>query len=129
MAETYTSVGQNARKLKHDTFNYGTPRVYPLVLVHGTNWDGHADSNSDLYKVITYLQGRGVEIYGIGDVSNDEVTILANWDKIPKDANDSEGPNDTSDIDLLTDEINSLLGITCRVWYGKIQGNSINYDC
>jgi len=129
MAETYTSVGQNARKLKHDTFNYGTPRVYPLVLVHGTNWDGHADSNSDLYKVITYLQGRGVEIYGIGDVSSDEVTILANWDKIPKDANDSEGPNDTSDIDLLQDEINSLLGITCRVWYGKIQGNTISYDC
>jgi hypothetical protein len=99
------------------------------VLVHGTNWDGHADSNSDLYKVITYLQGRGVEIYGIGDVSSDEVTILANWDKIPKDANDSEGPNDTSDIDLLQDEINSLLGITCRVWYGKIQGNTISYDC
>jgi len=129
MAETYTSVGQNARKLKHDTFNYGTPRVYPLVLVHGTNWSGHADSNSDLYKVITYLQGRGVEIYGIGDVSGDEVTILANWDKIPKDANDSEGPNDTSDIDLLQDEINTLLGITCRVWYGKIQGSNIGYDC
>ncbi len=129
MAETYSSVGQNARKLTHDTFNYGTPRVYPLVLVHGDSWSGHADNNSDLYKVINYLQGRGVEIYGIGDVSGNEVTILANWDKIPKDAGDPEGPNDTSDIDLLTNEINTLLGITCTVYYGKIQGNNISYDC
>jgi hypothetical protein len=127
--EAATTLGANARKTKHDTFNYGTPRVYPLVLVHGTNWNGHADANSDLHKVLTYLQGRGVEIYGIGQVSGDEVTILVNWEKVPKDNGDNQEPDDTSDIDLLTNEIDTELGITCRVWYGKIQGNTISYDC
>jgi hypothetical protein len=124
-----TALAGNTRKLSADTFNYGTPRVYPLVLVHGTNWNGHANANSDLFKVINYLQGRGVEIYGIGEVSGDEVTILTNWGNVPKDSTDSQEPNDTSDVDLLTDEISTLLGITCRVWYGKIQGNTISYDC
>lgn len=121
--------GVNNKKSAHDTFNYGTPRVYPLVLVHGTNWNGHADNNSDLYKVLNYLQGRGVEIYGVGQVSGNEVTILTNWEKTPKDDGDNQEPDDTSDIDLLTNEISSLLGITCTVFYGKIQGNNISYDC
>jgi len=129
MANLYSSIGQNAQKIAHDTFNYGTPRVYPLVLVHGDSWTGHADANSDLYKVINYLQGRGVEIYGIGQVSGSEVTVLTNWGNVPKDANDNQEPDDTSDIDLLTNEISTLLGITCRVWYGKIQGSNISYDC
>jgi hypothetical protein len=124
-----TTLGSNNRQSKHDTFNYGTPRVYPLVLVHGTSWNGHADANSDFHKVINYLQGRGVEIYGIGQVSGSIVSILVNWEKVPKDANDNQEPDDTSDIDLLQNEINSLLGINCRVWYGKIQGNNISYDC
>lgn len=127
--EVATTLGSNNRQSKHDTFNYGTPRVYPLVLVHGTNWNGHANANSDFHKVINYLQGRGVEIYGIGSVSGNEVTILVNWEKVPKDISDDQEPNDFNNIDLLNNEINSLLGITCTVFYGKIQGNSINYDC
>ncbi len=121
--------GVNYKKVAHDTFNYGTPRVYPLVLVHGDSWTGHADNNSDLYKVLNYLQGRGVEIYGVGQASGSNVTILVNWDKIPKDANDSQEPNDTSVITLLSDEISANVGITCTVYYGKIQGSNISYDC
>jgi hypothetical protein len=127
--EVATTLGANNRKVRHDTFNYGTPRVYPLVLVHGTNWSGHANANSDLFKVLNYLQGRGVEIYGVGQVSGNTVTILVNWEKTPKDDGDEQEPDDTSDVDLLTDEINSRLGITCRVWYGKIQGSSVSHDC
>jgi len=129
MPDLFSTSGVNAQTLRHDTFNYGSPAVYPLVLVHGTSWSGHAEPGSDLYKVINYLQGRGVEIYGIGQVSGNEVTVLTNWGKVPKDDGDNQEPDDTSDIDLLTNEISTLLSITCRVWYGKIQGSNISYDC
>jgi hypothetical protein len=71
MADLYSSIGQNNQKVTEDTFNYGTPRVYPLVINRNDegNWAGYADSGSDFFKVINYLQGRGVEIYGIGEVS------------------------------------------------------------
>jgi hypothetical protein len=133
MPDTYSSVGQNARKIKEDTFNYGTPAVYPLVIERNDegDWTGDADSGSDFYKVVNYLQGRGVEIYGIGEISGTRFTILTNWEKVPKDAGNSQEPDDSSDIDLLQDEISSELSIGVRVFYGKIRGGDIifNNDC
>ena len=125
-----TALAGNARKTNADTFNYGTPRIYPFVIVKNSgNWNDHADSNSDFHKVITYLQGRGVEIYGIGEISGDTFTILTNWGTATKEWNNSQEPNNYDDNDLLQNEINELLGISLRVWYGKIQGNNISYNC
>jgi hypothetical protein len=131
MANLYSSIGQNAQKVAEDTFNYGTPAVYPLVINRNDegNWAGHADSGSDFFKVINSLQGRGVEIYGIGEVSGTVFTILTNWGKVPKDSNNSEEPNDDDDIDLFATEISTLLSIGVDVYYGKIQGSSISYNC
>jgi hypothetical protein len=125
--------GVNNKKVTHDTFNYGTPEVYPLVINRNDegDWTGFADNNSDFHKVLNYMQGRGVEIYGIGEVSGSVFTILTNWGKVPKDEGNSQEPNDTSDIDLLQDEIDDLLSIGVNVFYGKIRGGDIifNNDC
>jgi hypothetical protein len=131
MADLYDSdLGRNAQKITHDTFNYGTPRIYPLVIVRNDegDWTGYADSGSDFFKVLNYLQGRGVEIYGIGEVIGNTFTILVNWEKTPKDDDNNPEPNDGSDIDLLEDEIDDLLSIGVNVYYGKIRGGDISYD-
>jgi hypothetical protein len=131
MADLFSTLGSNAQRVTPDTFNYGTPAVYPLVINRNDegNWTGYADNGSDFYKVINYLQGRGVEIYGIGEISGTVFTILTNWGKVPKDEGNSQEPNDESDIDLLQDEISNQLSIGVSVFYGKIRGGDINYDC
>jgi len=123
--------GVNYKKFTHDTFNYGTPRIYPLVIVRNDEGDftGYADNNSDFYKVLNYLQGRGVEIYGVGTVSGNTFTILTNWGNVPKDDGESQEPNDENDIDLLRVEILAGTGIGVDVFYGKIRGGNIDYDC
>jgi hypothetical protein len=129
--EVATTLGGNTRKTKHDTFNYGTPRIYPLVIIRTDegDWTGHADSDSDFHKVINYLQGRGVEIYGIGDVSGTNVSIFVNWEKTPKDDGDDQEPNDNDDIDLFENEISTLLSIGVNIEYGKIIGGALANDC
>jgi hypothetical protein len=131
MPDLFSTLGSNAQRVTPDTFNYGTPAVYPLVINRNDegNWTGYADNGSDFYKVINYLQGRGVEIYGIGEISGTTFTILTNWGKVPKDANNSQEPSDEGDIDLLQDEISTLLSIGVNVFYGKIRGGDISYDC
>jgi hypothetical protein len=131
MADLYNSdLGRNAQKITHDTFNYGTPRIYPLVInrTDEGDWDGYAESGSDFFKVLNYLQGRGVEIYGVGEVSGTYFTILTNWGNVPKDANDTQEPDEYADIDLLQNEISTLLNIDVKVWYAKIVGDDIHYD-
>jgi hypothetical protein len=132
MADLYNSdLGRNAQKIKHDTFNYGTPRIYPLVIIRNDegDWTGYADSGSDFFKVVNYLQGRGVEIYGIGEVDGSQFSIFVNWEKTPKDAEDDQEPNANDDIDLFEDEIQDLLSIGVNIEYGKIIGGALANDC
>jgi len=130
MANLISTIGSNSTRAKHDTFNYGTPEVYPLVIerIDEGSWSGYADANSDFYKVLNYLQGRGVEIYGVGEVDDNYFTVLTNWGKTPKDAGE-EGPNNFDTDALLEGEISTLLNIGVNVWYGKIQGDDISYNC
>jgi hypothetical protein len=127
----YASIGQNAQRITHDTFNYGTPRIYPLVIIRTDegDWTGHANSGSDFYKVVNYLQGRGVEIYGIGEVSGSQFSIFVNWEKTPKDDGDDQEPNANDDIDLFENEISTLLSIGVNIEYGKIIGGALANDC
>ncbi len=131
MPDIFSTEGVNAQRAKHDTFNYGTPAIYPLVIQRNDEGDfsGHENNGSDFYKVLNYLQGRGVEIYGVGEVSGNTFTVLTNWAKVPKDEGNSQEPNDNGDIDLLQDEISTLLSIGVNVFYGKIRGSGISYDC
>jgi hypothetical protein len=131
MPDLFSTVGVNAQRVTPDTFNYGTPRIYPLVIIRNDegDWTGYADNGSDFYKVINYLQGRGVEIYGIGEIDGTIFTILTNWGNVPKDDGDSQEPNTNDDIDLLENEISTLLNIGVNVEYGKIVGNNINHNC
>ena len=130
MADLFSTLGSNAQRAKHDKFNFGTPEVYPLVInrIDEGSWAGYADNGSDFYKVLNYLQGRGVEIYGVGEVDGNYFTVLTNWGKTPKDAGE-EGPNNFDTDDLLASEINTLLNIGVTVWYGKIKGDDISYNC
>jgi len=126
-----SAFGANAQKVTHDTFNYGTPRIYPLVIIRidEGDWTDYASSGSDFYKVVNYLQGRGVEIYGIGEVSGSQFSIFVNWEKTPKDAEDDQEPNANDDIDLFENEISTLLSIGVNIEYGKIIGGALSNDC
>lgn len=132
---TYT-VGANNRKTTHGTFNYGTPKIYPLVLERedAGNFTGHADANSDFHKVMAVIQTRA-EIYGIGEVENARFTILVNWNTLAQDATASENtgePNaDAGDLDYLQTEIFNATGVDVRVYHGKFVGSEIDYnmDC
>jgi hypothetical protein len=114
MADLYTTTpqgmtsqfGANAQKATHDTFNYGTPRIYPLVFIRNDegDWTGYASSGSDFFKVINYLQGRGVEIYGIGEVDGSQFSIFVNWEKTPKDANNNQDIEETAQDNTTSEE-------------------------
>jgi hypothetical protein len=132
---TYT-VGANNRKTKHSTFDYGTPKIYPLVISRTDegSWTGHADAGSDFHKVVAVIQTRA-EIYGIGEVENTYFTILVNWNTLAQDNTASENtgePNaDAGDLDYLATEISNATSIGVTVFHGKIVGSEIdfNMDC
>ena len=132
---TYT-FGQNSQKTTHSTFNYGTPKIYPLVVerVDEGSFTGHADSGSDFHKVVAVIQTRA-EIYGIGEVETTRFTILVNWNTLAQDnvANENTGEpqTDNGDLDYLETEILNATGIDVQVWHGKIVGSEIdfNMDC
>ena len=129
-----TALAGNTRKITDDTFNYGTPNIYPLVITRTDegDWTGHANSGSDFYKVVNYMQGRGVEIYGIGEVSGTQFTILVNWNTLPQDddADETTGEPNTSngDLDTMENEIDDNLSIGVQIFHGKIVAAQIDYD-
>lgn len=132
---SYT-VGANNRKTVHDTFNYGTPVIYPLVVQRTDegDWSGHASAGSDFHKVMSVIQTRA-EIYGIGEVEGTGFTILVNWNTLAQDATASENTGepevDNGDLDYLQTEIFNATGVDVRVYHGKIVGTEIdfNMDC
>ena len=126
---SYT-VGANARKTTHDTFNYGTPAIYPLVVERtgGGDWTGYADAGSDFHKVVAAIQTR-VEIYGIGEVSGNYFTLLVNFNTLAQDDGDEQEPNIVDDLDYLNAEVSAATGITVNIENGKIVSDDINYDC
>jgi hypothetical protein len=126
--EVATTLGANSRKFKHDTFNYGTPAIYPIVIVRDTgDWDGYADSNSDLQKVLTVVQTRA-EIYGIGEVDSELVAVFVNWNTMAADAGEEE-PNYDDQLDYLEAEILAATSIVVRVDAGKIVGGTLENNC
>jgi hypothetical protein len=127
------SLGANTRKTTEATFNYGTPNIYPLVITRTdeSDWTGYADSNSDFHKVMTVIQSRA-EIYGIGEVSGTQFTILVKWNTLAQDDTASENtgyPQVVSgDLDYLETEVNDATGITVTIYHGKIEADDISYN-
>jgi hypothetical protein len=132
-SDAFAAVGANSRKTKHSTFDYGTPKIYPLVVIRNDegDWTDHQLSNSDFHKVIAVMQTRG-EIYGIGDVSGANFTVLVNWNTQAQDTtvseNASEPEIEDGDLDRLEDEVNAATGIGVNIYHAKIVGNSISYN-
>ena len=132
-----SAFGANAQKVTHDTFNYGTPNIFPLVIQRNDegSWTGFADNNSDFHKVLNYMQGRGVEIYGIGEVSGNYFTVFVNWNTLAQDSTADENlgyPNIANgDLDYLENEISNNLSIGVNIYHGKIVADDIEYnnDC
>ena len=127
------TVGANARKTVHETFNYGTPAIYPLVITRTDegDWTGYADAGSDFHKVMTVIQTRA-EIYGIGEVDGTQFTILVNWNTLAQDATASENTGEPNvvdgDLDYLEGEVNDATGITVTIYHGKISRDDIEYN-
>lgn len=128
-----TTFGANAKVTKHDTFNYGTPVIYPLVVQRTDegDWTGYASSGSDFNKVMTVIQGRA-EIYGIGEIEGIYFTILVNWNSLAQDNTPSENTGspqtDDGDLDYLQTEIFNATGVDVRIHHGKIVGDDIDYN-
>lgn len=123
------------RKILHDTVNYGTPKIYPLVIENTDgNWTNFGDAGSNFQKVMAVIQSRA-EIYGIGEVENQYVTILVNWNTLAQDNNTSENTGspqvDTGDLDYLETEVFNATGVNVTIWHAKFVGSEIdfNMDC
>jgi len=132
--EVATTLGANTRKTREPSFNYGTPNIYPLVITRTDegDFDNPNSSDSDFHKVMTVIQGRA-EIYGIGEVSSTQFTILVNWNTLAQDATPASENTGypqvaTGDLDYLEDEINDATGITVTVYHGKIEADDISYN-
>ena len=129
-----TAFAKNAQKVTHDTFNYGTPNIYPLVITRTDegDWTGYSNTGSDFFKVVNYMQGRGTEIYGIGEVSGTQFTIFVIWNSLPQDNTADENlgyPNIADgDLDYMENEINSQLNIGVTIYHGKVVADDINYN-
>jgi hypothetical protein len=129
--DTGATVGANSRKTAHDTFNYGTPAIYPLVVTRTDegDWTGHADAGSDFHKVMAVIQTRA-EIYGIGEISGTVFTLLVNLNTLAQDDNDYDDvPGDDADLDYLATEISNATSIGVEIENGKIVGENIANDC
>lgn len=131
--EVATTLGANARKTKHNTFNYGTPVIYPLVVSRTDegDWTNYANSGSDFHKVMAIIQGRA-EIYGIGEISSTYFIILVNWNTLAQDNTASENTGepdvDNGDLDYLENEISDATGIGVQIFHAKFVGNTIEYN-
>ncbi len=129
-----TALAKNAQKVTHDTFNYGTPNIYPLVITRTDegDWTGYANTGSDFFKVVNYMQGRGTEIYGIGEISGTQFTIFVNWNTLPQDNSASENQGypqiASGDLDFMENEISNDLGIGVTIYHGKVVGDTIGYN-
>jgi hypothetical protein len=124
---TYT-VGANSRKFGNQTFQFGTRNISPLVIYSDAgDFANDQDSNSNFYKVMSVVQSR-CEIFGIGNVTNTYATLFVADDTLYADEGNSRAPNDSSDIDLLQDEISAATGLDISVYNGIVTGDDISYD-
>lgn len=123
------TVGANSRKTAQDTFNYGTPAIYPIVVIRTDegDWTGHASAGSDFHKVVTAIQTRA-EIYGIGNISSAQFSVFVNWNTMAADDGEYE-PNVDEQLDYLEAEILAATGITVQVDAGKIVGGALANNC
>lgn len=128
--EVATTLGANARKTQHDTFNYGTPGISPLVVqrLDEGDFSNSGNANSDFHKVMAVIQTRA-EIYGIGRIGGNFFTLLVRDDTLAADDGDDRAPNITEDLDYLEDEVFNATGIDCNIENGKIVSDGIDYDC
>jgi hypothetical protein len=126
--------GVNYKKSTHATFNYGTPNIFPLVITRTDegDWTNYADNDSDFHKVLNYMQGRGVEIYGLGEVAGTQFTVLVNWNTLAQDNSSSENrgypQTENGDLDYLENEISDNLNISVTIYHGKIIADRIDYN-
>ena len=127
--EVATTLGGNSRKFGNDTFRFGTRNISPLVITVGSNeFANDQNSNSDFYKVMAVVQSR-CEIFGIGNVTNNDAVIFVADDTLYADAGDEPAPNDQESLDLLEAEVLAATGITVSIYNGKVSSDDINYDC
>jgi hypothetical protein len=127
--ESAATLGGNSRKFGNDTFRFGTRNISPLVITVGSSeFANDQNSNSDFYKVMAVVQSR-CEIFGIGNVTNDEATLFVADDTLYADAGADPAPNDDESLDLLEAEVLAATGITVSIYNGKVSADDINYDC
>lgn len=126
--EVATTLGDNSRKFGVDTFRFGTRNISPLVITSDGLFASDQSSNSNFYKIMCVVQTR-CEIFGIGEVGNDQATLFVADDTLFADAGDDGAPNDEEDLDQLEAEILAATGLTVSIYNGKISNDDVNYDC
>ena len=126
--EAATTIGGNSRKFGHRTFQFGTRNISPLVLYSAaSDFADSQNSNSSFYKVMAVVQSR-CEIFGIGRVIDEEVTLFVADDTLYADSGDIRAPTNSQDIDLLEAEILAATGLTIKVYNGTVVADAIEYN-
>jgi hypothetical protein len=126
------TLGANTRKA-NQVYNTGTRQLAFLQLSVTCVTDdiatNYTDPDSNFSKLMRILQQR-VEIYGVGQPSGTEVTIIISKDSLALTEAEEADPGDNADIIKDTIEAESALFSSAFVqWGSKISGWSIENDC
>jgi hypothetical protein len=130
--EVSTTLGDNTRKV-NQVYNAGTRQLVFLQLgvtcVTDNIATNYTDPNSNFSKLMRLVQQR-VEVYGVGEPSGTEVTIIISKDSLALTGAEENDPGDDADIIKNTIEAESATFSNVNVFWGsKITGWNIENDC
>jgi hypothetical protein len=126
-----TTLGANARKVDQ-TYQVGTRQLVFLQLAVTCVTDNlatnYASADSNFSKLMSILQQR-IEIYGVGQPSSTNVTIVTTKDSLAMTPAEEADPGD--DVDIIKNTIEAESAIFSNVdvfWGSKIIGWGIEND-
>ncbi len=134
MADLYSTIGQNARKVLTVSDVTGGETTWLMVENSDGTFEAGADENPALTtansvnaQVIRAIAQR-CEIYEVVRANSSELSIQVRTSSVPYDSDDA--PSDGGSNTILTNEVRTALGgnTAFTVWNGSWNGNNLSYD-
>jgi hypothetical protein len=137
MADLYSALGANTRKVLTRSDSTGPETTWLIVHTSNLNWEGGESqnvnpelttSNSINYKAIVECIQSYCEVYEVVRADFGDLAIKVRHNSVPYVGN--EGPNNGSENTTLTSvlQAHANLGNAYNVWNGRFQGDQIFWD-
>lgn len=137
MADLYSEIGQNAKRVLTSSDNTGPETTWLLVHNNGENWSGGeswteepelTSSNSNNYQAIVDCIQQYCEIYEVVRPAWARLALKVRHSSVPYA--EGESKNDQNENSILTDLVRAHpdLGTDYRVWNGRFTGQQVSYD-